>query len=164
MRKSKDSGFLLFLWNREYENKKSPAGMLEPGCNCRRQCTTLVISLLLIILTYVMTVKRKFCPLVLWPQRGRGFPQGRPSRPPRGFPVLFTLHLCPISTCPSPSFSAIITEKNSPQKNFGSRKNPFYYHFYYYNGESCAVFCKIMSFSPWTGETGKIALYRHISA
>ena len=35
--------------------------MLEPGCNCRRQCTTLVISLLLIILTYVMTVKRKFC-------------------------------------------------------------------------------------------------------
>ena len=43
---------------------------------------------------------------------------------------------------------AIIAEKNSPQKKFGSRKNPFYYHFYYYNGESCAVFCKIMSFSP----------------
>jgi len=43
---------------------------------------------------------------------------------------------------------AIITEKISPQKKFGSRKNPFYYHFYYYNGENCAVFCKIMSFSP----------------
>ena len=36
--------------------------MLEPGCNCRRQCTTLVISLLSIISTYVMNIKRRICP------------------------------------------------------------------------------------------------------
>ena len=35
--------------------------MLEPGYNCRRQHTTLVISLLHIISICVMTVKRKFC-------------------------------------------------------------------------------------------------------
>ena len=37
-------------------------------------------------------------------------------------------------------FSAIIAEKNSPQKNFGSRENLLYYHFYYYNGVNYAVF------------------------
>lgn len=51
-------------------------------------------------------------------------------------------------------FSAIIAEKNSPQKNFGSRKNPFCYHFYYYNGESCAVFAK---FCPVLREQVKLA-------
>ncbi len=53
-----------------------------------------------------------------------------------------------ISSAHSPSFSAIITEKISPHKKCSSKNSPFYYHFYYYNGESCAVFCKIMSFSP----------------
>lgn len=61
-------------------------------------------------------------------------------------------------------FSAIIAEKNSPQKNFGSRKNPFYYHFYYYNGESCDVFCKILFCFLWTCGACKTALTRHISA
>lgn len=49
---------------------------------------------------------------------------------------------------PAAGFSVIITEKNSPHKKCSSKNIPFYYQFYYYNGESCAVFCKIMSFSP----------------
>lgn len=88
-------------------------------------------------------------------------------RPPRGLHCTLRSLLCTYAPFPpahTPSFSVIITEKISPHKKCSSKNSPFYYHFYYYNGENCAVFCKIMSFSPWTGETGKTALNRHISA
>ena len=73
--------------------------------------------------------------------------RGAHPRPPRG--MLCTLHssLCtyaPIPPAHTLSFSVIITEKISPHKKCNSKNSPFYY----YNGESCAVFCKIMSFSP----------------
>ena len=72
--------------------------------------------------------------------------RGAHPRPPRG--MLCTLHLCPNSSCPYPLIFCYNNRENFTPKKCSSKNSPFYYHFYYYNGESCAVFCKIMSFYP----------------